>query len=74
MRRREFPASIAPQRAPTGILRGKRWRCHLFPLKIPLGLAVKNLIARSFFSAHISGSFFFKTFVTVFIRKNGKFL
>ena len=33
------------------------------PLKIPLGRAVKNLIARLFFSAHISGSFILKKLV-----------
>ena len=34
MRRREFPVSIDPQRL-QGLLRGKTWLCHVFPLNNP---------------------------------------
>ena len=37
MRRREFPASIDPQRAPPGIVKGKTWQSHVFPLNNPFG-------------------------------------
>ena len=52
-----------PGSAPQRVLRGgvgsvNRRR----PLKPPLGRAVKNLIARLLFSAHISGSFIKKNF------------
>ena len=36
MRRREFPVSIDPQRL-QGLLRGKTWLCHVFPLNNPFG-------------------------------------
>ena len=52
----------------------RRFREPMPPLKIQLGRAVKNLIAQLFYSAHISGSLFFKLLYTVLsVKRNNPY-